>query len=187
MQSATKIPLDAGSYPSSTDDGGKTVQIYGDWLSLGSGGQGGSNASTDGDMDSRAAKTSTDSGGVAAFHFIADMDTDCDGPDVSSFIPPKLALIMNAVYLDELQGSFLHRPWVSSAPNMIVFQGNTDGQSKTSFGALNAAEIPYFVLPETFTNAHTDILKQNALGAIICDGKMFYGIYGDQECVSVQF
>ncbi|KAJ7867445.1 fungal chitosanase of glycosyl hydrolase group 75-domain-containing protein [Mycena leptocephala] len=144
VQSATKIPLDAGSYPSSTDDGGKTVQIYGDWLTHGSGGQGGSNASTDGDMDSRAVKTSADSGGVAAFHFIADMDTDCDGPDMNC-------------------------------------KGNTDGQSKTSFGALNAAEIPYFVLPETFTKAHTDILKQNALGAIICDGKMFYGIYGDQD------
>ncbi|KAJ7901507.1 fungal chitosanase of glycosyl hydrolase group 75-domain-containing protein [Mycena leptocephala] len=121
VQSATKVPLDAGSYPSSTDDGGKTVQIYGDWLTIGS----------------------------AAFHFVADMDTDCDGPDVTA--------------------------------DLIVFQGNTDGQSKTSFGALNAAEIPYFVLPETFTKAHTDILKQNALGAIICDGKMFYGIYGDQD------
>lgn len=62
------------------------------------------------------------------------------------------------------------------------FQGNPDGQSETSFGTLNAATVPYFVLPLDFTQANQDILKPNAVGAIICDGKAYYGIYGDQEC-----
>ncbi|KAJ7434537.1 fungal chitosanase of glycosyl hydrolase group 75-domain-containing protein [Mycena galericulata] len=87
--------------------------------------------------------------GVAAFHFIADMKTDCDG----------------------LQANC---------------KGNRDGQTETSFGALDATKVPYFVLPERFTEQNKGILKDNALGAIICDGKMFYGIYGDQNADSPQ-
>ncbi|PBK70246.1 hypothetical protein ARMSODRAFT_974720 [Armillaria solidipes] len=56
--------------------------------------------------------------------------------------------------------------------------GNPDGQSETSFGALDAASVPWYVIPQTFWDAHRDI-KPNALGAVICDGKMFYGIFGD--------
>ncbi|KAK0229333.1 fungal chitosanase of glycosyl hydrolase group 75-domain-containing protein [Armillaria nabsnona] len=56
--------------------------------------------------------------------------------------------------------------------------GNPDGQSETSFGALDAASVPWYVIPQTFWDAHQDI-KPNALGAVICDGKMFYGIFGD--------
>ncbi|KAJ7474693.1 fungal chitosanase of glycosyl hydrolase group 75-domain-containing protein [Mycena latifolia] len=87
--------------------------------------------------------------GVSAFHFIADMDTDCDGTKSNC-------------------------------------KGNRDGQTETSFGALDATRVPYFVLPERFTLEHKAILKDNALGAIICDGKMFYGIYGDQDADSPQ-
>ncbi|KAJ7202067.1 fungal chitosanase of glycosyl hydrolase group 75-domain-containing protein [Mycena pura] len=87
--------------------------------------------------------------GVSAFHFIADMDVDCDGPKANC-------------------------------------KGNTDGQPDTSFGALDATRVPYFVLPERFTKDNKDILMDNALGAIICDGKMFYGIYGDQDADSPQ-
>ncbi|KAJ6551830.1 fungal chitosanase of glycosyl hydrolase group 75-domain-containing protein [Mycena capillaripes] len=86
---------------------------------------------------------------VSAFHFIADMDTDCDGPKSNC-------------------------------------KGNRDGQTVTSFGALDATQVPYFVLPERFTVEHKAILKDNALGAIICGGKMFYGIYGDQDADSPQ-
>ncbi|TFY70230.1 hypothetical protein EVG20_g2778 [Dentipellis fragilis] len=81
--------------------------------------------------------------GVSAYHFIADMDVDCDGVDFQC-------------------------------------SGNPDGQSATSFGALNAAQVPFYVLPLKFTDAHKDI-KPNALGAIICNDKIFYGIYGDQN------
>ncbi|KAK0471272.1 fungal chitosanase of glycosyl hydrolase group 75-domain-containing protein [Armillaria novae-zelandiae] len=56
--------------------------------------------------------------------------------------------------------------------------GNPDGQSETSFGALDAASVPWYVIPQTFWDAHQDI-RPNALGAVICDGKMFYGIFGD--------
>ncbi|KAF7324972.1 Endo-chitosanase [Mycena kentingensis (nom. inval.)] len=83
--------------------------------------------------------------GVSAFHFIADMDVDCDGP-----------------------------------------KGNRDGQSQTSFGALDATRVPYFVLPERFTKEYKSMVMDNALGAIICNGKMFYGIYGDQDADSPQ-
>ncbi|KAJ7080603.1 fungal chitosanase of glycosyl hydrolase group 75-domain-containing protein [Mycena belliarum] len=88
--------------------------------------------------------------GVSAFHFIADMDTDCDGTKVRRKT------------------------------------GNRDGQTETSFGALDATRVPYFVLPERFTVQYKSILKGNALGAIICDGKMLYGIYGDQDADSPQ-
>ncbi|KAA1477017.1 Chitosanase-domain-containing protein [Dentipellis sp. KUC8613] len=81
--------------------------------------------------------------GVSAYHFIADMDVDCDGVDF------KCA-------------------------------GNPDGQSETSFGALNAAQVPFYVLPLKFTDAHKDI-KPNSLGAIVCNKKIVYGIYGDQN------
>ncbi|KAJ7653099.1 fungal chitosanase of glycosyl hydrolase group 75-domain-containing protein [Mycena polygramma] len=84
---------------------------------------------------------------VFAFHFIADMDTDCDGPQSNC-------------------------------------KGNRDGQKATSFGALDAELVPYFVLPERFTLQYKAILKPNALGAIICGEKMFYGIYGDQDADS---
>ncbi|KAK0445348.1 fungal chitosanase of glycosyl hydrolase group 75-domain-containing protein [Desarmillaria tabescens] len=56
--------------------------------------------------------------------------------------------------------------------------GNPDGQPETSFGALDATSVPWYVIPQTFWDAHQDI-KPNALGAVICDGKMFYGIFGD--------
>ncbi|KAF7303644.1 Endo-chitosanase [Mycena indigotica] len=97
--------------------------IYGDWLNL--------------------------TGSVSAFHFIADMDVDCDGPKANC-------------------------------------KGNRDGQSETSFGALDATKVPYFVLPERFTKDYKSLLMHNALGAIICNGKMFYGIYGDQDADSPQ-
>ncbi|KAJ7827126.1 fungal chitosanase of glycosyl hydrolase group 75-domain-containing protein [Mycena olivaceomarginata] len=86
---------------------------------------------------------------VSAFHFIADMDVDCDGPKANC-------------------------------------KGNRDGQTATSFGALDATQVPYFVLPERFTIQYKSILKDNALGAIICGSKMLYGIYGDQDADSPQ-
>lgn len=58
-------------------------------------------------------------------------------------------------------------------------QGNSGGDRKTSFGQLDASKVPYFVLPLTFTEKYS--IVPNAIGAIICDGKMIYGIYGDQK------
>ncbi|KAJ6494061.1 fungal chitosanase of glycosyl hydrolase group 75-domain-containing protein [Mycena vitilis] len=102
---------------------------------------------------------------VSAFHFIADMDTDCDGPQSN-------CKVNNST---QRRSKFL----------LTTFgQGNRDGQKATSFGALDATKVPYFVLPERFTLQYKPILKDNALGAIICGGKMFYGIYGDQDADS---
>jgi len=104
------------SYPT-TQEGDHTSIIYGDWMKL---------------------------DGVAAIHFIADMDVDCDG---------------------------------------VAYQcpGHSSSQDETSFGAMDATKVPYYVLPEKFTDQQKDFIKPNALGAIICDGKMFYGIYADQN------
>jgi hypothetical protein len=62
-QSATGNPLASGIYATTTSKDAHQTQIYGDWLTLAS-------------------------GGVSAFHFIADMDIDCDGPDVRWLLFP---------------------------------------------------------------------------------------------------
>ncbi|KAJ6555143.1 fungal chitosanase of glycosyl hydrolase group 75-domain-containing protein [Mycena vulgaris] len=54
--------------------------------------------------------------------------------------------------------------------------GDSTGEKTTSWGHLDATKVPYFVIPDQFTSPH---LKPNSLGAIICDGKMFYAIFGD--------
>ncbi|KAJ7769169.1 fungal chitosanase of glycosyl hydrolase group 75-domain-containing protein [Mycena maculata] len=85
---------------------------------------------------------------VSAFHFMADMDIDCDG-----------------VY------------W--NCP------GNSgDGQPLTSFGALDSRVVPWYVLPEKFADDKN--ITGNALGAIICDGKMVYAIFGDTNGATPQ-
>ncbi|KAJ7035199.1 fungal chitosanase of glycosyl hydrolase group 75-domain-containing protein [Mycena alexandri] len=86
---------------------------------------------------------------VSVFHFMADMDIDCDGTDYDC-------------------------------------AGNSGGDSETSFGALDARKVPWFVLPETLQKQEKDAVKDNALGAIICDGKMFYAIFGDQNGATPQ-
>ncbi|KAJ7723678.1 fungal chitosanase [Mycena metata] len=64
--------------------------------------------------------------------------------------------------------------------------GNSVGDNQTSFGALDARKVPWFVLPETFQKQEKNAVKDNALGAIICDGKMFYAIFGDQNGATPQ-
>ncbi|THU98237.1 hypothetical protein K435DRAFT_753198 [Dendrothele bispora CBS 962.96] len=57
---------------------------------------------------------------------------------------------------------------------------NPDGQSQTSYGALNAEKVPFYVIPESFLGKKDGgFIKPNSLGAIICNGKMFYAIMGD--------
>ncbi|KAE8356744.1 fungal chitosanase of glycosyl hydrolase group 75-domain-containing protein [Aspergillus coremiiformis] len=64
-------------------------------------------------------------------------------------------------------------------------EGNPDGQDKTNWGALSAYEVPYVVIPEEFLQANPSI-KPNALTAVICNGKMYYGILGDANGNSPQ-
>ncbi|CAI7644971.1 unnamed protein product [Penicillium glandicola] len=59
--------------------------------------------------------------------------------------------------------------------------GNHDGQPETNFGALAAYEVPFFVIPDKFGNTYKKLLPGNNIGAVICGGKMFYGIYGDSD------
>ncbi|KAJ6616176.1 fungal chitosanase of glycosyl hydrolase group 75-domain-containing protein, partial [Mycena sp. CBHHK59/15] len=57
--------------------------------------------------------------------------------------------------------------------------GNSDGYPLTSFGTLDAREVPWFVLPESLMNINDTFFQPNSLGAIICNGTMFYAIFGD--------
>ncbi|KAF9884410.1 hypothetical protein FE257_001810 [Aspergillus nanangensis] len=58
-------------------------------------------------------------------------------------------------------------------------EGNPDGQDETNFGALAAYEVPFIVIPQKYLSANEDSLAGNNIAAVICDGKMFYGILGD--------
>ncbi|KAF9884123.1 hypothetical protein FE257_002295 [Aspergillus nanangensis] len=58
-------------------------------------------------------------------------------------------------------------------------EGNPDGQSKTNWGALDAFQVPYIVIPDKFLSANPAMLTGNNIAAVICDGKILYGILGD--------
>ncbi|KAJ5190914.1 uncharacterized protein N7498_009899 [Penicillium cinerascens] len=60
-------------------------------------------------------------------------------------------------------------------------RGNQDGQPQTNFGALAAYEVPWIVIPNKFATTYQSVLPGNNIGAVICDGNMFYGIYGDSN------
>ncbi|KAJ3713685.1 fungal chitosanase of glycosyl hydrolase group 75-domain-containing protein [Lentinula raphanica] len=61
-------------------------------------------------------------------------------------------------------------------------RGNTDGQSETSYGALSAKRVPFYVLPQSFVDKQN--IKGNSLGAIICNNRMFFAIMGDTNGAS---
>jgi chitosanase len=58
-------------------------------------------------------------------------------------------------------------------------KGNPDGQKETDLGALAAYEVPYIVIPQKYVNTVMSKLPGNNVVAVICDGKMYYGIFGD--------
>ncbi|GES60629.1 chitosanase-domain-containing protein [Aspergillus terreus] len=60
-------------------------------------------------------------------------------------------------------------------------KGSTTSQTQTNWGALSAYEVPYIVTPDRFLSANSEILPGNNVAAVICDGKMFYGILGDSN------
>ncbi|KAE8140365.1 fungal chitosanase of glycosyl hydrolase group 75-domain-containing protein [Aspergillus pseudotamarii] len=60
-------------------------------------------------------------------------------------------------------------------------EGNGDGQPQTNWGALSAYAVPYIVIPDRFLIANKDILPGNNIAAVICNGKMYYGILGDSN------
>ncbi|PYH96596.1 hypothetical protein BO71DRAFT_407556 [Aspergillus ellipticus CBS 707.79] len=65
-------------------------------------------------------------------------------------------------------------------------QGNPDGQDETNWGALAAYEVPFIVIPQKFLDHVGDELSGNNIAAVICDGKMYYGILGDANGDSPQ-
>jgi len=58
-------------------------------------------------------------------------------------------------------------------------KGNPDGQSQTDFGALSAYEVPYIVIPGRFVSARPKELPGNNIAAVICNGQILYGVFGD--------
>jgi len=81
------------------------------------------------------------------------MDVDCDGVD------------------------FQCTYWSSVRNSVTVPSGNPDGQPTTSFGRLDSIRVPWIVIPEsTFEQQN---IPPNAISAIICGGRMYYGIMGD--------
>ncbi|KAF8336588.1 fungal chitosanase of glycosyl hydrolase group 75-domain-containing protein [Cantharellus anzutake] len=57
--------------------------------------------------------------------------------------------------------------------------GNTDGQPQTTYGALSAYSVPWIVIPDSFVSQHSSRLPGNNVAAVLCNGKLFYGILGD--------
>ncbi|RAK87213.1 Chitosanase-domain-containing protein [Aspergillus costaricaensis CBS 115574] len=60
-------------------------------------------------------------------------------------------------------------------------KGNGDGLPETNWGALSAYEVPWIVIPDQFLTANEDLLPGNNVAAVICNGKMYYGILGDSN------
>ncbi|GKZ24489.1 hypothetical protein AbraIFM66951_010713 [Aspergillus brasiliensis] len=60
-------------------------------------------------------------------------------------------------------------------------KGNGDGLPETNWGALSAYEVPWIVIPDEFLTANEDLLPGNNVAAVICNGKMYYGILGDSN------
>jgi len=60
-------------------------------------------------------------------------------------------------------------------------KGNGDGQAQTDYGALAAYEVPWIVIPESFVNKNIKDLPGNNVAAVICNGNMFYGVFGDSN------
>jgi len=58
-------------------------------------------------------------------------------------------------------------------------RGNPDGQPTTDSGALSAFNVPWVVVPNSFFQ-HSHI-PPNAISAVVCGGKVFYGIMGDTD------
>ncbi|KAJ2980746.1 hypothetical protein NQ176_g2450 [Zarea fungicola] len=60
-------------------------------------------------------------------------------------------------------------------------KGNDDGQNETNFGALAAYEVPFVVIPDKFASEHASELEGNNVVAVICNGKLYYGVFGDTD------
>ncbi|KAL5360824.1 fungal chitosanase of glycosyl hydrolase group 75-domain-containing protein [Aspergillus floccosus] len=58
-------------------------------------------------------------------------------------------------------------------------KGSTASQTQTNWGALSAYEVPYIVIPDRFLSANKEMLPGKNVAAVICNGKMLYGILGD--------
>ncbi|KAJ7307928.1 fungal chitosanase of glycosyl hydrolase group 75-domain-containing protein [Mycena albidolilacea] len=63
---------------------------------------------------------------------------------------------------------------------------DVSGQAQTSFGHLDATQVPYFVLPAEFTAAHGDIVEPNAIGAIVCNGGAIPEVIGEASLLLAQ-
>ncbi|KAK7442984.1 hypothetical protein VKT23_015928 [Stygiomarasmius scandens] len=95
---------------------------------------------------------------------------------------------MVTVYGDFMDGDDLSIRAMSFIADMDVdcdgvesCANDPSGQGQTTWGFLNAEQVPFYVLPQSLVFGETDggFVQPNSLGAIICGGKMFYAIMGD--------
>ncbi|KAG2413844.1 hypothetical protein HFD88_003033 [Aspergillus terreus] len=96
---------------------------------------------------------------------------------------------------DDAKKSTIHSDWASFSQGAAISwvadmdvdcdgidsgcEGNPDGQDATNWGALAAYEVPFIVIPQKYLDHNGNALKGNNIAAVICNGKMFYGILGD--------
>jgi len=128
-------------------------------------------------------------GDAKAMSFMADMDVDCDGAQVRFLSDSSEGeILMCSICSRYIQSCvsaqhFTSDYWIAIADDFHFIQSNDpSGQSQTSYGALDAAEVPFYVVPETFLGKKDGgFIRPNSLGAIICNGKMFYAIMGDTK------
>ncbi|GKZ68961.1 hypothetical protein AnigIFM60653_011609 [Aspergillus niger] len=113
----------------------------------------------------------------------------------ASSVPSKATYPVNTD--DDSPKSTIHSDWVkfnqgaalSWVADMDVdcdgidykCKGNGDGLPETNWGALSAYEVPWIVIPDQFLTANEDLLPGNNVAAVICNGKMYYGILGDSN------
>ncbi|KAF5346393.1 hypothetical protein D9758_012771 [Tetrapyrgos nigripes] len=87
-----------------------------------------------------------------------------------------------SIYDDFLKKSSKAMSFIADMDVDCDGSSSSEDQKKTTYGALNSHKVPYYVIPDSFVGPErmdSGFIKPNSLGAIICDGKMFYAIMGD--------
>ncbi|KAJ3479879.1 hypothetical protein NLG97_g8206 [Lecanicillium saksenae] len=92
---------------------------------------------------------------------------------------------------DNHKKATIHSDWANLSKGAAYafvadMDGNDDGQGDTNFGALAAYEVPFVVIPDKFATEHQRELSGNNLVAVICNGKLYYGVFGDTDGDSPQ-
>ncbi|KAA1477018.1 Chitosanase-domain-containing protein [Dentipellis sp. KUC8613] len=123
---------------------------------------------------------------AAASSFAADSSIDVQGILAEGIASPRRQQHIVDIFPSDVgfkNNVFLIGDWLNftgvSAYHFLADMNVDSGNASTSFGHLDTTKVPYYVLPTKFTDAHPDV-KPNSLGAVVCNGQMFYGIFGNK-------